>query len=103
MPTSNALGNMAAQRNLLRKADDLGSLHKTTLITEQIEGRQLKGGKIDAVNPPEFTGTIIPVSLAIVAVTLLIFRLLHKREQSLTNDFIVNLDRVPCMNCYFFV
>lgn len=101
MNASNALGNMAAQNNLHREAVSK-SLNKATLIAEQPEGRQLKGRKIDSVNPPEFTGIIIPVSLAITAGTLLVFRLLHKREQKLTNDFLTALNQVPCMNCHFF-
>lgn len=101
MNASNALGNMVAQKNLYREAVSK-SLNKTTLIAEKSEGRQIKGGKIDSVNPPEFTGIILPVSLAITAGMLLIFRLLHKREQSLTKDFLTYLNQVPCMNCHFF-
>ncbi len=102
MNASNALGNMAASKNLYREVVSSESLNRTTLIAEQPEGRQLKGGKIDSVNPPEFTGIILPVSLAITAGTLLIFRLLHKREQSLNKGFLTSFNQVPCMNCHFF-
>jgi len=100
MNASNALKNMAAQNNLHKEVSK--SSNTTSLIAEQSEVRQPKGGKIDSVNPPEFTGIILPVSLAITAGMLLIFRLLHKREQSINNDFLTYLNRVPCMNCHFF-
>jgi len=101
MNTSDALRNMAFPKNLHREAVSKSS-NPTTLIAEQPEGRQLKGGKIDSVNPSEFPGIILPVSLVITAVTLLIIRFLCKREQSINNDFLTYLNQVPCMNCHFF-
>jgi len=102
MQVNNSMGNILAQKNLHSEALTPKSLEGKRLIEEQPQGRQLNGEKIDLVNPAEFTGVVLPVYIAIAAGALIIYKLLHKREQGLASDFLSRLNQVPCMNCHFF-
>lgn len=102
MNASNALENMAAQKNLHEEAANPKSLHNLTLIAEKPEGRQLDGEKIDLVNSPDSTGIILSVSFAITAGVLIILRLLAKKDQRFASNLDSHLNQVPCMNCHFF-
>lgn len=101
MNTSDAVENITAPKNLSREAANSKSLNRTTLITEQPEGRQLNSEKIDLVNSPEFTAVLLPVFLVIAAGALVVFQLLHKKDQKVASNLLSHFNQVPCMNCHF--
>jgi len=102
MNAKDSLGNLVAGNRLHSEAASPKSLEGTKLIEETPQLRQPNGEKIDVVNPAEYTGVIVPVYFAIAAGALIIFQLSRKRKQSLVNDFLIRLNRVPCMNCHFY-
>lgn len=101
MNARDSLGNLVAGNRLHPEAVNSNSSEETKLIEEKPQLRQ-PNEKIEVVNPAEYTGVVLPIYFAIAAGVLIVFQLSRKREQSLVNDFLTRLQRVPCMNCHFY-